>query len=323
MIISTTQTPPKIYSNINTVITTGRFSYKIKEDICQKPESKPITPAQIVKTGKCLSQPRVVILIDVNGYNGRAKLELIGAIGQLVAPFPNHRISIHFGGLITPEAHSIDLDNVNFEEVLDRVIRKFDNLNGYNQNPIRNFHDELVDLHLEKVILGDSDVIFTVLTTMDRIHHMAKIRAKNQSTGIERQISETHTQVFVLDFCEPDCEDYEMLKTEILPDISLPEHMKIDFVTKFTWMMRMRQFTKDSCAYSTQEGLKRQSVCSKYDRNPLKMAIYLDTSIHINRYHLKFYNAVIQMVLKQLSSVHITNTGRNEIVIKKFVKRGQ
>ena len=73
---------------------------------------------------------------------------------------------------------------------------------------------------------------------------------------------------------------------------------------------------------STQKDVNIHSVCQKYDRNPLKVIFFLDTSINISIYQLKYYTAIIQMVLKQLSSVHLTSTGRNEIVIKKFTRRG-
>ena len=179
MIISTQKTPPKLYSNINTIVTTGRFSLKIRPDICQLSHPKPITPAKVSKSGKCLSQPKLIILVDVNGYNGRAKLQLIGAIAQLVVPFPNHRISIHFGGMVTPEPLTINLDNVDSEEVLDRVIRMFESLNGYNQSPIKTFYDEIVDLHLENIIMSDDvnddSSLMSPLHANYSLHHICSI----------------------------------------------------------------------------------------------------------------------------------------------------
>ena len=120
--------------NIDTVITPSRFTAVIREDICMPSEPIQINPEKVVNVGVCLEQPTLVILVDVKGYHGKAKVQLIGAILQLVQPFPNHRISIHLGGTVSPKRPSIELDSATPTEVFNQVVSAFKSLNGYNKN---------------------------------------------------------------------------------------------------------------------------------------------------------------------------------------------
>ena len=90
--------------NIDTLITRRRFTTVIQNDICQSTEQKEIKPERIIKTGLCLEQPTLVILVDVKGNHKYGKVQMINAILQLIEPFSNHRISIHFGGTVIRQA---------------------------------------------------------------------------------------------------------------------------------------------------------------------------------------------------------------------------
>ena len=310
----------QLYLNIDTITTPSRFTAVIREDICLPSEPIQINPEKVVNVGVCLEQPTLVILVDVKGYHGKAKIQLIGAILQLIQPFPNHRISIHLGGTVSPKRPSIELDSATPTEVFKQVVSAFKSLNGYNKNFAEDFPREINEVYADKVLMGGYDVIMAILTTVDRVHLMKKVQLETQPSGTPREIFTGTNQLLILDKCEPEC--YENMEQDINSRINLPKEFKVNFVSKFTWMARMRQFTLETCSHTTQQALDTQSVCAKYDRSPLKVIFYVDTSINTSLYQLKFYTAVIQMVLKQLSSVHLTSTGRNEIVIKKFTRRG-
>ena len=93
--------------NVDTVITSSQFTSVIRENICMPSQPKEINPERVVNVGVCLEQPTLVILVDVKGYHGRSNVQLITAILQLVEPFPQHRISIHFGGTVNPKRPSM------------------------------------------------------------------------------------------------------------------------------------------------------------------------------------------------------------------------
>ena len=78
-----------------------------------------------------------------------------------------------------------------------------------------------------------------------------------------------------------------------------------------------------TCADMSNSEFPVQPICSRLQEKALSVVFYLDMSRNIRGYQLSFYTQMITSVLQKLAAVHITNKGRNKIIIKKYSKRGQ